>query len=117
MPTYQIESHCSIAVLINDSIPFQQLHTSPKQWPRLVHAKEQVEAAVQQAKTQQTAPSPAAFGVGGGSGLNLSGGGFPGMMGAAGGMGTGPIDPNMQNAMTQMMSNPDALRAALQVRK
>lgn len=100
-------------VEIQEGTEVYQLHASPEQWPRLVQAKEHVEVAVQQAKMQQAAP-PGGVGMGGfptGGGVTANGMG----MGGGGLGGLASMDPNMQNAVSQMMSNPDALRAALQV--
>ena len=86
-----------------------QLHASPEQWPKLVQAKTEVEQAVAQAKQQQQAMS-----AGGGNmfappnnNTNPLGAGMGGSMPG--------MDPMMQQQMTQMLSNPEALRTAMQV--
>jgi hypothetical protein len=94
-----------------DGAEVYQLHASPEQWPKLCKAKDQVEAAVKQSRQHQQQQTTIPSGTGSGV--------FPGMMapptGAGWGGGMPPMDPNMQNTMTQMMSDPQALRAAMQV--
>lgn len=83
-----------------------QLHASPEQWPKLVQAKTEVEQAAVQAKQQQSMPAAGnMFAPNNNSNVNP--------FGAAG---MPALDPMMQNQMAQMMSNPEALRAAMQVR-
>ena len=93
-----------------------QLHASADKWNALLQAKARVSAAASEAKLEQEQsrqrPSP-------GFGMPLPG------AAAAPGMGGFPPtpnnmnmnDPNLQNMMSQMMSNPEALGRALQVRK
>jgi PUB domain/Ubiquitin family len=100
-------------VEIDGGAEVYQLHASAEQWPKLVQGKAAIANAAEQAKQQQRMPHASAAGVG-----NLFGappGGFPGMIPPGGGS-MPPLDPTMQSAMTQMVSNPEALRAALQVR-
>ena len=83
---------------------------------RQIHVQQQQQA---QAQAQATSGGVGAGGTGMGMGMpGLGaglGGGFGGGMGGHTGM-PDMNDPNVQNMMTQMMSNPDALSAALQVR-
>ena len=90
-----------------------QLHASAEKWNALQQAKAAVSQAVASAKVEQEqARRPPMAGFGAGAPSNPM----------AGGMGAGfPTpnmnDPNMQNMMSQMMSNPQALQQALQVRQ
>lgn len=96
-----------------------QMHPSPEAWPKLVAAKETVDAATTEAKRAASAPTPPAAAPGNNMfGMpNMPGAGGAGMMpGMGGGMPPGGMTPQMQDAMTQMMSNPDALRNMFQVR-
>lgn len=81
---------------------------------RQIHVQQQQQA---QAQAQATSGGVGAGGTGMGMGMpGLGaglGGGFGGGMGGHTGM-PDMNDPNVQNMMTQMMSNPDALSAALQ---
>jgi hypothetical protein len=95
------------------------LHASAEAWPKLVATKARVVAAVREAKssTVGSVPPPAGgFGNMTGMGAGMPGmgaGGMPGM--GAGGM-PGMGSPEMQNAMANMMSDPNALQSMLQVR-
>jgi hypothetical protein len=84
-----------------------QLHASPEQWPRLLQAKTEVEQAAAQARQQQSMPAAGnMFATNNNSPLGA------GMMPPVGSMPA--MDPMMQNQMAQTMSNPEALRAAMQ---
>jgi hypothetical protein len=98
--------------------PVYQLHAAPDAWPKLMAAKARLQAAVQEAQRATSAaaapPSAAAaqsFGVPAAGGMP---GGMPGM--PAGMPNMANMDPMMQSAMADMMSNPDGLRNMLQVR-
>mmetsp|Transcript_11635 Transcript_11635/g.29434 ORF Transcript_11635/g.29434 Transcript_11635/m.29434 type:complete len:419 (-) Transcript_11635:48-1304(-) len=91
-----------------------QLHASAEKWNALLAAKNAVTAASSQAKQEQEharqQPMPT-FGGAAPSNPMAGMGGMPGM----GGFPPPNInDPNMQNMMSQMMSNPEALGQALQ---
>jgi hypothetical protein len=93
------------------------LQASADAWPQLMASKTAVEAAVQQAKTSAAPPASAAavppvnpMGLGG-----MPGSGFGGMPGGMGAGMPGMNSPQMQQAMRNMMSNPDQLRIMLQV--
>jgi hypothetical protein len=101
------------------SAQIYHLHASAEQWPKLVQAKSEVATAVEQVKQQQQQwpmPHSAAAPVNNSNPFGASMvGGTPGLIPPdAGSM--PPLDPNMQNTISQMMSNPETLRAALQVR-
>jgi hypothetical protein len=87
------------------------LHASADAWPKLVATKARVEAAVREANssTAGSVPPPA----GGFGSMTGMGEGMHGM--GAGGM-SGMGSPEMQNAMSNMMSDPNALQSMLQVR-
>ena len=99
-----------------------QLHASADKWNALLQAKNAVVAASKTAKEEQerAKQQPTAnFGAGMPSANPMGGLGGMGGMGM-GGMGGGfpppnMKDPNVQNMMSQMMSNPEALGQALQV--
>lgn len=89
-----------------------QMQASPENWPKLVEAEKTVSNAAEQAKQQRQQQQPASV-----PSNNLfagSGGRLPGIMGSAGGD-IPSLDPAMQNTLSQMMSNPESVRAALQV--
>lgn len=90
------------------------LVASPEAWPKLLATKAQVAAAVTEAKSAAgtTSAPPAAGGGFGGARLPPVGMG-PGM---PVGMGAGGVPPNMQNAMSNLMADPNALQSMLQVR-
>jgi len=101
-----------------------QLHASAEKWSALLQVKARITVESSKAKAEQERarqqPSP---GFGGGSAMpntnpSTAGGMGMGGMGAAGGMGMGGMpnmnDPNMQNMMSQMMNNPEALGQAMQ---
>ena len=94
-----------------------QLHASSEKWNALLAAKNAVTAASSQAKQEQEQarqqPMPA-FGGAAPSNPMAGMGGMPGMGGFPP---PNMNDPNMQNMMSQMMSNPEALGQALQVSK
>lgn len=96
------------------------LHASPEAWPKLVATKTKVSAAVVEAKSAAGAasgpPPPAAAGFGGASIPPAMGAGMPGIGAGMPGMGAGGVPPNMQNAMSNLMSDPNALESMLQVR-
>jgi hypothetical protein len=89
------------------------LVASPEAWPKLLATKAQVAAAVTEAKSAAgtTSAPPAAGGGFGGARLPPVGMG-PGM---PVGMGAGGVPPNMQNAMSNLMADPNALQSMLQV--
>ena len=93
------------------------MHASPQAWPKLVEAKTTIETAIQQARAAAAAPvvMPNMGGMPGMGGMGAPGGGMPGMggMGMPGG-GAAGMNPQMQNAMADMMSNPEALQSMLQ---
>lgn len=87
-----------------------QLHASAEKWNALLQAKAAVSQALAGAKVEQEQarrPPMAGFGAAPSNPMaaGMGGGGFapPNMN-----------DPNMQNMMSQMMSNPEALQQALQ---
>ena len=94
------------------------LHASAEAWPKLLATMARVEAAVQEAKssTASSVPPP----VGGFGGTPGIGAGIPGMGGGMPGMGAGGMpgmgSPDMQNAMANLMADPNALQSMLQVR-
>jgi hypothetical protein len=98
-------------VEFQDGAEVYQLHASPEQWPKLLKSKEQVEAAVTRSKQQQQQQQQQAPPTGNPNPFGAAGTGFPGMPGNG-----PPLDPNMQNLMSRMLSDPQALRATLQVR-
>jgi hypothetical protein len=105
-------------VSVDDGAEVYQLHASPEQWPKLLQSKSHVEMAVQQAKQQQQqqqTSTSASFGAGPGLGMGVPGG-FPGRMPGMAMGNSNLTDPNMHHAVTEMLSNPEALQAALQVR-
>lgn len=84
------------------------LLASPEAWPKLLATKAQVSAAVTAAKSAAgTTSAPPAAAVGGG---------FGGASGMPAGMGAGGVPPHMQNAMSNLMADPNALQSMLQVR-
>ena len=105
-----------------------QLHASAEQWSGLVKAKAAIAAAAAAAKLEQeqarqrptagfgasTMPAAPGASAGGGGGMGMD-------MDTGAGMGMGGFsppnmnDPNVQNMMSQMMSNPEALGQAMQV--
>jgi hypothetical protein len=98
------------------------MHASPQAWPKLVASKTTIETAIQQARAAAAAPvmpmgggGPAA--AGGMPGMAGSGmpSGMPGMGGMGMPGGAAGMNPQMQNAMADMMSNPEALQTMLQV--
>lgn len=94
------------------------LRASAEAWPKLVATKARVEAAVREAKSSTAASvPPPAGGFGGVPGM---GAGMPGMGASLPGMGAGGIpgmgSPDMQNAMANMLADPNALQSMLQVR-
>jgi hypothetical protein len=119
-----------------DGDEFYCLDASAEQWNHVVDSKIKVQRAIDQVRQQQQHQSAAvAAGTGhslggfgtaaAGRGTSASGFGTGGMMNnmGLGGIGTGMNmnmnmmnDPAAQNAMLEMMSDPDTLRAALQVR-
>lgn len=104
-------------VELDGGVEVYQLHASAEQWPKLLQAKKDIEQAVEHAKQQQQQQQPPTSS----SNRNLfaanTGVGFPTRLPPGGGGAAFPsMDPNMQASMEQMMSNPESLRAALQVR-
>ena len=105
-----------------------KLQATAQKWTYLTEKAQQIVIdASQQAKLQQQQaqqPSSSSLlpvGVGGGAPAGGGNGGAGGMMpglpgGGPGGMNMNMNDPNMQNMMSQMMQNPEALATALQVR-
>lgn len=97
-----------------------QLHASAEQWPKLMQSKDRVSEAVALVQQHQPSQSGASFGAAAagvpampfGAAAGFGGGGMPNPMDAAGMMN----DPAAQSAMLQMMSDPQSLQAALQVR-
>jgi hypothetical protein len=100
------------------------MHASPQAWPKLVASKTIIETAIQQARagTAPVMPMGGGGGAAGGGMANMPGmggmgmpAGMPGMggMGMPGG-GAAGMNPQMQNAMADMMSNPEALQSMLQ---
>ena len=93
--------------------PVYIMHASAEKWPALMAAKATVEGAVREAKAaanQASAPPMMMPGAAAGGMPNF--GNLPGM--GAGGMG-GMGGPDMQQAAAQMMQDPTALQAMLQV--
>jgi len=88
-----------------------RLHASAERWTRLTAAHQVVTEALKQAKLRPTPASniPAAGMMPPSNPGNIFGGagGFPGL-------GGGMNDPNIQNMMQTMMSNPEAMGAALE---
>jgi hypothetical protein len=80
------------------------IHASAEAWPKLVATKARLEAAVREAMSSTAGSMPPPAG-GFGSMTGMGAGGMPGMG-----------SPEMQNAMTSMMSDPNALQSMLQVR-
>jgi hypothetical protein len=99
--------------------PVYQLHAAPDAWPKLMAAKARLQAAVQEAQRASSAaaapPSAAAAQANNNSFGMPAAGGMPGGM-PAGMPNMANMDPMMQSAMADMMSNPDGLRNMLQVR-
>eukprot|EP00531_Pseudo-nitzschia_arenysensis_P010149 CAMPEP_0116127908 /NCGR_PEP_ID=MMETSP0329-20121206/7082_1 /TAXON_ID=697910 /ORGANISM="Pseudo-nitzschia arenysensis, Strain B593" /LENGTH=419 /DNA_ID=CAMNT_0003622021 /DNA_START=124 /DNA_END=1383 /DNA_ORIENTATION=+ len=92
-----------------------QLHASAEKWNALMQAKAAVAAASTQAKQEQERAQQqpmTAFGNSGAAPTNPMGG--MGMGGMGGFAPPNMNDPNTQNMMAQMMSNPEALGQALQ---
>jgi hypothetical protein len=96
------------------------MHASPQAWPKLVASKTTIELAIQQARAVgAVAPvqMPGMGGMGGGGMAGMPAGmGGMGMPGGAGGAAGMNMNPQMQNAMADMMANPEALSSMLQVR-
>lgn len=91
------------------------LQASPEAWPKLVETKTRVEAAVREAKAAASMGSipPAAAMM-----QQPAFGGGESMIGMGAGMGAGGLGgPDMQNAMANLMQDPNALQSMLQVRK
>ena len=92
------------------------LKPSPEAWPKLLDTKNKVSAAMAEAQSaagSAVPPPPAAAAAAGFGGASMPpmsglGAGMPGM-------GAG-VPPNMQNAMQNLMSDPNALQSMLQVR-
>ena len=91
------------------------MHASADAWPKLMAAKTTIANAVAQAKAEAATPS---------SPENVFGGGAPGAMpgltsgsmpGSFNGVPGDGMNPVMQNAMADMLSNPETLRAMMQV--
>jgi hypothetical protein len=99
---------------IRDGEESYVIQASAEAWPKLMAAKTAMEQAVKDAKaatTQGAAPISAGFGGAAPPNMMGGGGGMPGMPG----MPAGGMNPAMQNAMADMMSNPEALRNMMQV--
>ena len=98
------------------------VQASPDAWPKLMATKVAVEAAVREAKVAAgggAPPAPAASGFGASMpGAGMPGMGMPGMGGGMPGMGAGMpnMTPEMERAMSSMMSDPNAIQSMLQVR-
>ena len=107
------------AVIKDGEEEFYTLQASAEAWEKLVSSKSQVQRAVDQARATST-PNTSAPVFGSSGGGFGTGGDFPGMGGGfTPGMGAGMNNmmnsPEAQSAMMEMMSNPQTLRAALQV--
>jgi hypothetical protein len=106
----------------SDGDQVYDLNASPEAWPKLMAATAVIGAAVQEAKraTQINAPlmppSPAGM-MGGMGGMPTMPAGLPNMPGGGMPANMNMNDPQMQSAMANMMSNPEALGSMLQVRK
>lgn len=97
-------------VEIDGGAEIYQIHASPENWPKLLQAKTEVEQAAAQAKQQAQHQPAAPFGASNNASNPFGAGTMP----PSGAM--PPLDPNSQQTMQQMLSNPDALRSAMQVR-
>lgn len=96
------------------------MHASPQAWPKLVASKTTIETAIQQARAGAAPPVMPMGGAAGGMAMPGMGGmaapgGMPGMEGMGMPGGAAGMNPSMQNAMADMMSNPEALQSMLQV--
>ena len=99
-----------------------KLQATAQKWTYLTEKAQQIvidasqQAKLQQQQAQQPSSSSSSLpvGVGGHEGAGGMMSGLPG--GGPGGMNMNMNDPNMQNMMSQMMQNPEALATALQVR-
>lgn len=95
------------------------MHASPEAWPKLTAAKAAVEAAVREATQAAAAVGAPSAGGAAGAVPPFPAGMLPPFPGAAGGGGfpPGPPSAEMQNAMSGLLSDPNALQAMMQVRQ
>ena len=115
---------CGFVVEIQSGEEVYQLHASPSNWTALLACQARVKTASSAAKADQSRARqpPTAAGIGGAAAAAASAPGGTGFGGGTGGLGGTPManmmmnNPNLQNMMSQMMSNPEALGQALQVR-
>jgi hypothetical protein len=93
------------------------MEASAEAWPSLLRTKATVDAAAREAKAaanQSTAP-PMPAGMGGMPGMPGAGG-MPGMGGGMPQMPAGMGGQDMQNAVANLMADPNALQSMMQVR-
>jgi len=105
---------CGFVVEHQSSEEVYQLHASAEKWSGLLHTKTRIaEASATAKQEQEQSRQRPTTGFGG---VPSPSAGMAGM--GAGGMGGFPPpnmnDPNMQNMMSQVMNNPEALGQALQ---
>jgi hypothetical protein len=95
------------------------MEASAEAWPSLLRTKATVDAAAREAKAaanQSTAP-PQPAGMGGMPGMPAGNGAMPGMGGGMPqGMPAGMGGQDMQNAVANLMADPNALQSMMQVR-